>query len=198
MRIVDRRRNGAAHDSSTDALEVLLAEREITRVLMSYCRGSDRCDVETMSGIYHDDAYEDHGDSFRGSARDYLAWVMPYVRTQFLATMHTIHNILIDVDRDCARAESYCLAHHVRQGDGDALIMDVFGCRYVDKFERREGVGWRIAHRVVVREFQLRQPMLSLADQAPGYLVGQRDRSDPVFLADLPRRDPTAFRMLAR
>ncbi len=181
-------------DTTAGDLGRLCAERAITRVLFTYCRGSDRCDMELMSSAYHDDAYEDHGDTFRGSARDYVAFVVPFVRERFVGTMHTLHNILIDVDVDGvqARAESYCVAHHVRAGDGDLLVMDVFGCRYLDRFERRDGAGWRIAHRVVVREWQMRQPMLSLADQAPGYLVGRRDRSDPAFLAELPRRAPTA------
>lgn len=171
----------------------LLAEREITRVLVTYCRGADRCDAESLRAAYHDDAWEDHGDSFCGAARDYVAWVIPYVWEKFLATQHTLHNILIDLDGDRARVESHCIAHHVRpaSGDGDP-VMDVFGCRYIDLFERRDGVGWRIAHRVVVREWQLRQPMLSPADQAPGYLTGRRDRSDLAFAADLPRREPTA------
>jgi hypothetical protein len=171
----------------------LLAEREITRVLVTYCRGSDRCDAESLRAAYHDDAWEDHGGSFRGAARDYVAWVIPYVREKFLATQHTLHNILIDLDGDRARVESHCIAHHVRpsSGGGDP-VMDVFGCRYIDLFERRAGAGWRIAHRVVVREWQLRQPMLSPADQAPGYLSGRRDRSDLAFAADLPRREPTA------
>jgi hypothetical protein len=173
-------------------IDDLLAEREITRVLVTYCRGSDRCDAESMSGVYHEDAWEDHGGSFRGTARDYVAWVIPYVRENFLATQHTLHNILIDLDGDQARVESHCIAHHVRRSSsGGELVMDVFGCRYLDRFERRDRVGWRIAHRVVVREWQLRQPMLSPADQAPGYLAGRRDRSDLAFLTELPRREPT-------
>lgn len=171
-------------------IDELLAERAITKVLTRYCRASDRCDAGLMSTIYHEDAYEDHGDSFRGAARDYVSWVVPYVREQFLSTMHTLHNVLIDVDEDFVRAESYCVAHHIR-AVGDDLVMDVFGCRYLDRFERRSAIGWRIAHRVVVREWQLRQPMLSERDQAPGYLTGRRDGSDLSYLAELPRRAAT-------
>ena len=177
------------------AIDELLAERAITKVLLRYCRASDRCDSELIGTIYHEDAYEDHGDTFRGNAKDFAAWVVPYVRERFLGTMHTLHNILIDVDGDVARAESYCVAHHVRPGEGDELVMDVFGCRYLDRFEKRPLVGWRIAHRVVVREWQLRQPMLAVHEQAPGYLTGRRDGTDLVYRPELPRRSPTVAGM---
>jgi hypothetical protein len=104
--------------------------------------------------------------------------------------MHTLQNILIDVDEDgqAASAESYCVAHHVRAGEGDELVMDVFACRYVDRFEHRPEFGWRIAHRVVVAEWRLRQPMLSLEQQPQGFLRGQRDRGDATYLTQLPQR----------
>ncbi|MGH3969603.1 MAG: nuclear transport factor 2 family protein, partial [Mycobacterium sp.] len=138
-----------------------------------------------VRSVYHDDAIDDHGGAYRGGADQYVRWVMDHL-LKFVSTMHTLHNVLIDVDLDAevpvARSESYCVAHHVLAGHGDELIMDVFACRYLDRFENRPGIGWRIAHRVVVREWRLRQPMLSEADQPAGFAESRRDRDDLSYI----------------
>ena len=170
-------------------LQRIASEREIERAIVTYCRGIDRRDGELLRSVYHDDAIDDHGGSFTGGPDEYVAWVMDHL-LHFESSMHTLHNILIDVDEDDrrARAESYCVAHHVRGTDTDELVMDVFACRYVDRFENRPGVGWRIAHRIVVAEWRLRQPMLSLADQPQGFMRGAREREDVSYLDQLPLR----------
>ncbi len=170
-------------------LTLIAAERDIERALLTYCRGIDRRDAELVRSVYHDDAIDDHGGAFLGGPDDYVAWVMDHL-LNFVSSMHALQNILIDVDETghAARVESYCIAHHVRAGDADELVMDAFACRYVDRFENRPGFGWRIAHRVVVAEWRLRQPMLSFAQQPQGFFRGQRDRSDVSYLATLPLR----------
>ena len=35
----------------------MLDERAITRILMLYCRGIDRCDAELLRSCYHEDAH---------------------------------------------------------------------------------------------------------------------------------------------
>lgn len=167
----------------------LLAEREIERALTLYCRGIDRRDAELVRAVYHDDAIDDHGGAFIGGADDYVAWVIPHL-LNFQSTMHTLHNILIDLDLDApvpsARVESYCIAHHVRAGQDEELIMDVFACRYLDLFEKRPGTQWLIAHRVVVKEWRLRQPMLTEAEQPQGFASSRRDRGDLSYAERLP------------
>ncbi|MFF2027202.1 nuclear transport factor 2 family protein [Rhodococcus koreensis] len=182
----------------TATLELLAAERDIDRALKLYCRGIDRRDGELVRSVYHDDAIDDHGGAFRGGPDAYVEWVMEHL-LHFESTMHTLQNTLIDVDGDTARAESYCVAHHVRPTDSDELIMDVFGCRYIDRFENRPGAGWRIAHRIVVREWRLRQPMLSEAEQPRGFARSRRDRSDLSYMGRLPARgDDSGAGMLSR
>jgi hypothetical protein len=171
-------------------LDRIIAEHDIARALHTYCRGIDRRDAELVRSVYHDDAIDDHGGAFCGGPDEYVAWVMEHV-LNFVSSMHTLQNILIDVDLESAvptaRAESYCIAHHVRDGQApDELIMDVFGCRYIDHFENRPGTGWRIAHRVVVREWRLRQPMLSEAEQPAGFAQSKRDRTDLSYAERLP------------
>lgn len=128
------------------------AEREITAVLHRYCRGIDRMDADLIRSAYHDDAIDDHGDAFRGGVEDYISWVLGVLGERFTSTMHTLSNIFIEIEGDEAYAESYLIAYHVASSTGS---LRVFGARYVDHLERRDGVGWRIAHRVLVPEWQV-------------------------------------------
>lgn len=176
-------------DSAT--WDLLMAERDIDRALKAYCRGIDRRDAELLRSVYHDDAIDDHGGSFVGGPDAYVEWVMEHL-LHFAATMHTLHNCTIEVEGDVANVESYCIAHHVRPTDSDELIMDVFGCRYIDRFENRPGPGWRISHRIVVREWRMRQPMLPEAEQPPGFARSRRDRIDLSYLKRLPTRAEAA------
>ena len=134
-----------------DELEAMRAERAITKAMLRYTRGIDRCDEELLRSAYHDDAYDDHGDRFRGPAREFIPWTLGHLRKRFVSTMHTLHNIDIDVNGDWARAETYCISQHVVRADDGQLRLETFACRYLDRFEDRPGAGWRIAHRVVVR-----------------------------------------------
>jgi ketosteroid isomerase-like protein len=151
-------------------------EREITACLYRYCRGIDRMDADLVRSAYHDDGYDDHGDYFRGGVDDYLRWVMPVLANRFTSTMHTLSNITIEVDGNTARSESYLIAYHVSAGTG---ALRVFGARYLDRFARRDGVGWRIAHRTLVSEWQVEQP--GIVPTPPGTVPPARDRTDPSY-----------------
>jgi hypothetical protein len=151
-------------------------EREITACLHRYCRGIDRMDVELVRSAYHDDGHDDHGDVFRGHVDDYLAWVMPVLASRFTSTMHTLSNITIEIDGATARSESYLIAYHVCAGTG---ALRTFGARYIDRFERRDGVGWRIAHRTLVSEWQVEQT--GIVPTPPGTAPAARDRTDPSY-----------------
>jgi hypothetical protein len=152
------------------------ARREITDCLHRNCRGIDRMDVDLVRSAYHDDGYDDHGDYFRGGVEDYLAWVMPVLSSRFTSTMHTLSNITIEVAGDTARSESYLIAYHVSAGTG---ALRVFGARYIDRFARRDGIGWRIAHRTLVSEWQVEQP--GIVPTPPGTVAPARDRTDPSY-----------------
>lgn len=172
-------------------LELLVAEREIDRALKTYCRGIDRRDAQLVRSVYHDDAIEDHGGAYVGGPDGYVKWLMERLR-HFAGTMHSLHNTMINIRGDDANVESYCIAHHVVPIEGDQLTMDIFGCRYIDHFQNRPGAGWRIVHRIVVREWRLRQPMLSETEQPPGFALPRHDRTDLCYLERLPTREEDA------
>jgi hypothetical protein len=164
-----------------DQLELLLAERAIARVLHSYSRGADRCDLELMRSCYWPDGTDDHG-SYNGGVDGFIEFVGPALQ-RFERTNHFLGNMLIDVDlpRDLARAETYAVAFH-RFGDTEGNPVDmVAGLRYVDRFERRGGE-WRIAARVCAFEWRRTDPVAAVGSSfADTYTRGLRGPDDIVW-----------------
>ncbi|MFT4008657.1 nuclear transport factor 2 family protein [Nocardioides sp.] len=131
-----------------DALRGLLDKQEIHELLVRYMRGIDRGDLDLIAGCYLPGATEDHGGLFVGPAADYLASIGANLTHPRALTSHLTTNILIDLDGDSARAESYILAFaRVRRPDG--VVADTLTCaRIVDELARVED-RWGIKHRVL-------------------------------------------------
>jgi SnoaL-like domain len=66
--------------------------------------------------------------------------------------MHNICNVLIELDGDIARCESYVIVI-VRLPQDEGAMDWMHAGRYVDRFERRNGE-WRIAYRTVVYDLE--------------------------------------------
>jgi hypothetical protein len=160
----------------------LVAVQEIRDVIARYCRGIDRRQMELVRSCYHPDATDDHGD-YRGGIDgfvDYLGVTLAH----WQSTTHFLGNVLVEVGPTgtTARAESYALAFHRIAARGDKPERDlVGGIRYVDDFERREGV-WRIAARVCVLDWSRTDPVAPSGWSAPAtYVLGRADADDVVF-----------------
>ena len=166
--------------STQEVLQRLLDRQAIADVVLRYCRGIDRLDLELVRDCYHPDATDDHGP-FTGTPDEYVAWVGG-VLDRYTGTMHVVANQLVEVDGDHARAESYGVAYHWGDPADDPLRNFTTGFRYVDRFERRDGE-WRIARRVAVREWTRVVPaeqQLVVPPERDGRR-GQRDRTDAVY-----------------
>lgn len=164
----------------SDDLEILLAERAITRVLCSYSRAADRFDLELMRACYWPDGTDDHG-SYNGGLDGFIEFVGPALQ-RFERTSHFLGNMLIDVDltANVARAETYAVAYHrFKDADGQPTDMTA-GLRYVDRFERRGGE-WRIARRVCAFEWRRTDPVSPVGGSfADTYVRGMRGADDIV------------------
>ena len=106
-------------------LESLLAREEIRDVLSRYCRATDRRDWASLRDCYHDDAYDDHG-SLVGPIDEFIRISKPFA-DRVAATMHFMGNIMIELDGDVARVESYVIAHHVIEADDGTSKHDNWG-----------------------------------------------------------------------
>jgi hypothetical protein len=160
-------------------LQELLDRQDIVDCLHRYTRGVDRVDAALIRSAFHPDATDYHGP-VTGTVEDFLAYWLPLQQAREVS-QHYIANTSIDIDGDTAHVETYFTFFHKAK---DAPAMKVSGGRYADRFERRED-GWRIALRVVIREWAM------VADGTPttSYLAdisrGRKDHSDPTYMRPL-------------
>jgi len=173
----------------------LLRDREAIRdVLYRYCRAADRLDVELLKSCYHPDAYDTHW-FFNGNAHDFADYVIGEVLPDALGSEHAISNPLIEIDGDRAFCESrVTVLHRLALGNRAEQLDQIWHCRYLDVFERRDGE-WKILYRHVVadggREFEV-PDLLSLQPQEA---LGKHGPDDPVFARfDLERLRPEPSR----
>lgn len=161
------------------AVQELIDESAIRKLLATYPRALDRHDTELLASIYHDDAVEDHG-VFNGPATGYVEW-MAARNVEGVHWMHNNTSQIIEIDGDTARAETYCLAFKRQpRADGNEQAKEwLVRVRYLDHLERRDGV-WKIAHRRVV---YAPNGILHLDDvpATSDSLVESGTGSDPVF-----------------
>jgi hypothetical protein len=160
------------------SLEELSDKQEIHEVVLRYCRGVDRLDLQAVRDCYHADGI-DHHTGFDGSADDYVAW-LPTPLGQFKGTMHILGNQLIEVRGDVARSESYGNAHHWGEPADDPSHNFVSAFRYVDRMERRDGV-WKIAERWAIREWTRSIPAETVRPKEGVGPDAHRDRTDLVY-----------------
>lgn len=180
----------------------LIARQKCYDVLTRYCRALDRCDVELMKSVYHEDGFDDHG-IFQGNAQEFAEYIIREIQEWFEVTTHAICNVHMEIDGDVACTESYLLAYHIVRPDrmddifGSTYMQQfniapeqrgrhlyIFGGRYVDRLERRGGE-WRIARRQVVMDWNENVPSTLILDEginASLTLRGSRSPQDPVFL----------------
>jgi len=123
----------------------LVDDLAVSQIMINYARGIDRRDWDLVRSCFADDAYIE-GTQFGGPRDDYLAVLLPGV-AHFPATQHFIGNQLRQVDGDTASTETYLIARHFADAEGevDSLIV---GVRYEDQL-RRVGDGWEITRRDV-------------------------------------------------
>ena len=162
-----------------------LADRAaITAVLARYCHAVDHLDWDELASVYHQDATDRHG-AYQGSAAGFLEWVKPQFTARFTATMHSISNVLIDLDGTRAFSRYQVRADHLVKDELGGGIFQFWG-DYVDVFEQRAGQ-WKILHRVVVRRFvHVVPPSTTNGGDftlAPGggYVEYARSRDDPTY-----------------
>jgi hypothetical protein len=168
-----------------DRVQALLDKQSIYEVLVTYCRGVDRCDEDLIRSAFHDDSYDDHG-YWKGSGHELARFLADRLRKANSATTHSLTNVLIEVDGDLARSEAHVHATLIRAGS-DPVLADVVGARYLDRFSRRAGT-WRIEHRTVVLDWQKTEVWPVSAPPVPteGFARGARCPEDPSY-AGAPR-----------
>jgi hypothetical protein len=128
-------------------LEEISAHIEIRQVLAAYSRGVDRWDVDLLKSVYHPDAIDKH-TMFNGKGWEFADFIVDWCRRAGGVSQHHLTNIYIELHGDAANVETYYLAYHELRDEasGKETLLNTGG-RYLDRFERRNGV-WKIADRL--------------------------------------------------
>lgn len=174
------------------AWDQLLDKQACVELVYRMARAIDRCDEALLRSLFHPDATDDHG-SYRGSASGFVDWVLPLLATM-TRTQHCIANVLIEVDGDRARGESYFTAHHALTRPGAADVHMIAAGRYLDSFERRGGE-WRFAHRQACYDWNAQAPGSDTWDRAApgGWTFGQRGPADASYANFAGRLQPRSM-----
>lgn len=144
-------------------LQELLDKQEISDVIQRYARTLDWLDDDAQAGCYWPDADIDYG-FFTGTAEDFLPVVMQTERNSD-RRWHMLSAPLVAFDGpDRASSECYgVFAGASRQEDG-TLAGNLYGGRYLDEWERRDGE-WRISARTYVLDWH--HPLTKQPDFTP-------------------------------
>ena len=108
-----------------------------------YSRIPDDRDYTLVDRVFTADAVL-VGPGFEYHGAEQIAQGMRGIE-HFPVTLHSVYNQLVTVDGDEATGETYCVANHLLEKNGQQRKLD-WGIRYQDRY-RREANGWRLSRR---------------------------------------------------
>lgn len=157
-------------------LDAALARDAMRSLLTGYCRGVDRGDKELLSSVFWEDSTVISG-VVNASGPEFASAIVDFVTANLDYCFHSIANEWIEVKGDHAVGEHYVLAH-VCVGGQDVMT----GGRYIDSYERRDGV-WKIAARTFVADWNTSHPKSLELDgmYEPLKTRGSFGKGDPVY-----------------
>jgi len=135
-----------------------IADRIALRELVErYARIPDDRNYALVDEVFSSDASLT-GPGFALQGHDAIRAAMQAIE-QYSATLHCVHNQLVEIDGDTARGETWCVANHLHEVEGRPHKLD-WGIRYQDRY-RREPDGWRIRQRELRLIWEQHAPLSS-------------------------------------
>jgi len=163
--------------AATADLQVLLDKQAIMEQIYNYGRSMDRLDVELGKAVFHPEAPADYGEMYRGTGYGFVEFALKS-HLNFLVHSHQFSNILIQVDGNTARSETYGDVN-LRYRDDKGVVHDMRNLgRYVDVWEKRDGT-WRILDRKYIHDMDHTRPATT---QYP--TMSKRDKTDACYFPD--------------
>lgn len=162
------------------AIDQAVSKQALHELNTAYCRAADRADDALMHSLWHPDAkvsYGEYSGGFEGFC-DYWAGV----RDHFERLTHLIGTDYYQITGDRAVGETQVARIEVlerKSGVTDRMI----GGRFLDRFERRDGV-WKLTGRAFVLDWNVNRPTTAQWDKgvfASLTLRGARAPDDPVY-----------------
>jgi ketosteroid isomerase-like protein len=149
----------------------------LQKLVWAYCHAIDRRDLALVRSLYHDDAVDDHGAMFCGSADEYVAW-LPSMLANWQATSHVIQTMNFLIAGDEAEGELVTMAWH-RTADGSRDI--IAHGRYLDRYLKRDGA-WKFHRRSLVFDWSEERAVESGSGTVDdGVEHGRPGSDDPVY-----------------
>lgn len=134
-------------------IEEVIARDSLRRLVTAYSRAVDRRDFALLRSLYHDDAFERHGDMFEGGADGYVEFVRKAL-SAYEATDHYVVNMSFAIAGDEAEGEVYKINYHRTFGPDAHEV--VTGSRSLDRYLRRDGE-WRFLSRSITLDWARKQ-----------------------------------------
>jgi SnoaL-like domain len=158
------------------ALDAALSRDAIRLLLTGYCRGVDRGDKDLLASVFWEDSTVISG-VVNASGPGFADGIVDYVTANLEYCFHSIANEWIEVTGGHAVGEHYILAHMCAGGQ-DVMT----GGRYIDSYERRDGV-WKIKSRTFVADWNTTHPKSLELDgmYEPLKTRGSFGKGDPVY-----------------
>ena len=157
-------------------LQELLDKKACEEVLMRYGRTQDWLDTPGQNSCFWPDADIDFG-FFKGNGADWVKTVMPHEQAA-MRRWHMCTSVLVQVDGNKATGECYGIAVATRDvGDGQ-VIETMFGGRYLDELEKRNGE-WRISKRTYILDWAHQFPNALEAATGKDFALNILEISEP-------------------
>jgi hypothetical protein len=136
-------------------LEALLDKQAIEEVAMRYSRTLDWLDADGQASCYWPDAEIDYG-FYSGDGEGWTPVVME-VEMVAARRWHLCGGLLVSLKGDRASSECYGFTVSCAENDSGDKQDSLFGGRYLDEWEKREGE-WRILKRRYILDFTYQLP----------------------------------------
>ena len=132
------------------AVQELLDRKACEDVLMRYGRTLDWLDGAGQDNCFWPDAEIDYG-FFVGKGADWTPMVME-VESASLRRWHMTSGVMVQVHGDTAKGECYGLTVASGENEDGELTDTMFGGRYLDELQKRDGE-WRISARRYIADW---------------------------------------------
>jgi hypothetical protein len=129
---------------SEDALQRVIDELAVARLVVTYASGIDRKDLELVLSCFEPGAYV-NGANGQGTCEEFYGAMLSQLAA-YPVSFHFLGNQIRSLDGDAGWTETYCVAYHFSD-DAGTVEAGVFGTRYRDQVRRGEDGEWRIHRR---------------------------------------------------
>ncbi|SDN82375.1 nuclear transport factor 2 family protein [Pseudomonas jinjuensis] len=168
--------------SLSERIRAVADRQAILDQMTRYCQSIDRCDLELLKSTFHHDGVVRFG-IFDGNAWEFCEYDIPFIKENLVMAWHRYATVDIElISETRALAESYMLGNASARTPDGVLINCPDGMRYLDVWEKRDGV-WRMYSRDLVMDWNAAWPYAGREDGhfAQFRLQGRRDRADLAY-----------------